>query len=366
MNTKNISDYDKIVGVSATALVTSGGLTILKQFIEYASQYENTFFYIFINGKIEHQGAHNIEYISVGDLSWVGRIIWDWKRIKTVCEELNIKTVISLQNTSLNVDCEQIIYLHQPLPFSEFKFSPWSLREFKLYLYQRFYKYFIFKYCNDVEFVVQTNWMKESIVCVPSVSGEKVHVIKPDIKLPFLKGTDLAGAKRKSFNLLYPATPLIYKNHYVLVEALSILKSMGAGNLKLIVTFEENEFPQFVELAKKNHVFEMVEFLGVVEYAELCKQYIDCDLLVFPSYVETLGLPLLEAACFGKRIVCSDLPYSRDVLSGYDGVSYVDYKSAQNWADTIMQYLDNDLDLPTPYKIAGSDGWKCFFERFGF
>ena len=42
------------------------------------------------------------------------------------------------------------------------------------------------------------------------------------------------------------------------------------------------------------------------------------SILVFPSYVETFGLPLLEARKSGTYILASDCSFSREILEGYE------------------------------------------------
>jgi len=53
------------------------------------------------------------------------------------------------------------------------------------------------------------------------------------------------------------------------------------------------------------------------------------SILVFPSYVESFGLPLLEAKLTGTYIIASDTPFCREILNGYDNVEFfeeMDYK----------------------------------------
>jgi glycosyltransferase involved in cell wall biosynthesis len=361
-------EYKTVVAVSATALTSSGGLTILKQFLEYASERNETFFYVYVNDERKLKPSGNIKFISVGRFSWLERIYWDWRGLRDKCGSLRIDYVLSLQNTSINIENEQIIYLHQPLPFTNFKFSLFSKADFKFFLYQKFYKFFIFKYCRaDTQFVVQTDWMKEAIVSEGKVLEGNISVIKPDINLPKCETNNSFTLKNDDYILLYPATPLVYKNHLLLIDVLNILSGLKMSKeVKLLVTFNKDDYPEFVNKASKLQVLHMIKFLGVIEYGELCKEYVSCDLLIFPSYVETLGLPLLEAACYGRKIICSDLPYSRDVLMGYDAVDFVQYDSSEKWAESIKRVLGSESEV-IPFKHNDKEnGWKYFFEKFNF
>ncbi len=50
------------------------------------------------------------------------------------------------------------------------------------------------------------------------------------------------------------------------------------------------------------------------------------DLLVFPSLVESFGLPLVEAMANGCPIIAADLPYAHDVLADA-GIYFNPYES---------------------------------------
>ncbi|EFN8643873.1 glycosyltransferase family 1 protein, partial [Escherichia coli] len=169
--------------VSATALASGGALTILKQFIKHASQNSNDYI-MFVSAGLELPVCDNIIYIENTPKGWLKRIYWDWFGCRKFISEhkINVKKVISLQNSSLNVPYEQIIYLHQPIPFSKVDSFLKNITSdnVKLFLYKKFYSYFIFKYVNaNTTIVVQTNWMKKGVLeqC-DKISTERVLVIK--------------------------------------------------------------------------------------------------------------------------------------------------------------------------------------------
>ncbi|EMP8241160.1 glycosyltransferase, partial [Enterobacter hormaechei] len=106
-----------------------------------------------------------------------------------------------------------------------------------------------------------------------------------------------------------------------------------------------------------------VEYLGVLSYTDLQKMYAKATLVVFPSYIESYGLPLIEAASLGKKIICSDLPYSRDVLSEYEGAIYVSYNSEEEWAQALYTALQQGSDYHyIKYENDNRSSWPQFFE----
>lgn len=355
--------------VNATALEKSGALTILRQFLDNASKDIVNNYLCFVPKGLCLEVNKNIKLIEVGKMSWIQRILWDSLKIKKYLNvnKISYNKVISLQNTTVNVNknAKQIVYLHQSLPFSSIKWSIFEKQQFKFFLYKHFYSFFIFMFANEeTTFVVQTQWMKDALVNKFNVNSKRIYVIKPDIILPSM----LQGVLNKSHEkkLLYPATPLFYKNHRVIVEAFNILKSkFGFNNIKFQVTFSPEDYRIFNHDVKRYGLGSNIEYLGVLPYDELIKRYQSSDLILFPSYIETFGLPLAEAATLGKPIICSDLEFSREVLNGYSGALYVEYNNSMEWAKAIKLMLEqesaNDCRF-IKYKYDQSSSWKDFFQ----
>ncbi|MBW9461107.1 glycosyltransferase [Kluyvera sp. EC_51] len=352
--------------VSATALESSGALTILRQFIEHASNDSHDFI-IFVPSSLDLPEYKNIVYVKTSPKNWIKRIYWDWfgcgKFLKR--ESIKVKLVICLQNSSLNVPYQQIIYLHQPIPFSEFSLSlrNLTLNDLKLFLYKKFYALFIFKFINDQTiFVVQTEWMKLGVLkkCT-GLNIEQVVVLKPDLKL----ASELINENLIHKNtLLYPATALSYKNHIVILKSLVILKEKyHINDIKFQVTFDKGMYKTFDRYISKYSLSDNIEYLGFISYSELQQRYHRVAVIVFPSYIESYGLPLIESASLGKQIVCSDLPYARDVLENYEGVSFVKYDDESHWAHSIYNALIIKSHTQIrPYENDTRSSWPHFFD----
>lgn len=66
----------------------------------------------------------------------------------------------------------------------------------------------------------------------------------------------------------------------------------------------------------------------------------DARLLLFPSYLEGFGLPIIEAFRVGTPVVASDTPIIRELYG--DAVEYVDPHSAQDIARGIARVYSNE------------------------
>ncbi|MFH0288643.1 glycosyltransferase [Vibrio owensii] len=350
--------------VNATALRASGALTILKQFLDKAENTSNKYIVFISDDVVLERSYKNVIIKRLAPKGWLRRIYWDFigfdNRIKSL--DVNIDKVISLQNTTVNTRLPQIIYLHQPIPFSNVKFSMTNISGFKLSLYKWFYSYFIFLFSrSDTRFFVQTKWMKEAVCSGFNIEESRVYISKPDINLPILTRFD-SGLKKNVTTYIYPATYLPYKNHIVLIKALSLTKKEihSGEKVTLQVTLKEDEFQKLHSLAKKYGVSSQIQNLGVLKYEDLLEKYMQSDGLLFPSFLETYGLPLVEAAALGKRILCSDLPYARDVLEGYEGVDYIPHNNPRAWAEKIRT---EKSEVTYIWEAPNRPTWDNFFNN---
>ncbi len=66
-----------------------------------------------------------------------------------------------------------------------------------------------------------------------------------------------------------------------------------------------------------------VKFVGRLNQNEMVNMYKQ-SILIFPSYIETIGLPLIEAKTLGRQIVAADCEYAHEALGDYDNVVYFD------------------------------------------
>ena len=208
--------------------------------------------------------------------------------------------------------------------------------------------------------------MKDALCATSNIEKSNIHVIRPDVSFPLVSNQNFFYKETSSEQiLLYPATPYFYKNHMLIIEALKILKAKGRlTNLKFQVTFSEKNYPKFVKEVKVSGLSAYIDYLGFIPYEDLISKYQAADIILFPSYVETYGLPLAEGASFGKPVLCSDLAFSRDILSDYQGAFFLDYKDPHVWAKaidlTLKKVEENSMECGE-FKFKPSLTWKDFF-----
>ncbi|WP_286033946.1 glycosyltransferase [Fusobacterium necrogenes] len=322
----------KTIVVNNPAAKEGGALTILKNFLEtiYNSKCNNKF-YIFVSlEKLKKFEKENIKIIVIGKQNFEQRVIWDNYGLKKYLKVNNIEPdlFLSIQNTGVNLpkNILQLLYYHQPLPISEKKWNFFKREERKYWFYKNIYPFFIKQYLNRVDkVIVQTEWIKEGFSKKFNYKIDNIVLDKPIIKIPDIDKIEIIP--KNKFRIFYPAAPLIYKNHKVIIESLGELKKEVPNlneKLECIFTFSSGENLKLDKLIKKYQLENIVKLIGKIPYEKVLCYYKSSDLMIFPSYIETLGLPLIEAQYFNLVILVLDLPYTRELLERYNNFSIFD------------------------------------------
>lgn len=96
--------------------------------------------------------------------------------------------------------------------------------------------------------------------------------------------------------LFYPANFWPHKNHKILFRSLRTLRSFGIKKLKLVLTGQPPANQKYFKwLIRKYGLKGQVIHLGYVDGADMPSLYWGALALVFPSYFEGFGIPILEA-----------------------------------------------------------------------
>lgn len=357
--------------VNSTAARSSGALSILNQFVSHIPEDDGNRYYLFVDTHYkETVQQSNVVYVHLDTISWRKRILWDefglkrWVRKNALSPDL----IISLQNTGVNYgkNIPQLIYYHQVLLLSGKKWHFYKKEERLFFIYKRFYPFFVARSLHrNTSVVLQIPSSKTVFVRKFKIPVERVHVIPPEVQSINYDEVAIRPFTDGKRHFIYPATPLLYKNHKVLLQALHELKKSDEEvfrEVKLHFTLKEDNALGLKNTAEELGVADAVSFEGVLPFKQLLAYYKSMDALLYPSFIESFGLPLLEAAGAGIAIVASDLPYVHDVIGEYEGVSYVDYADCKGWALAIAALCRQEQKRYPSFRYpAEKGGWDDFF-----
>ena len=71
--------------------------------------------------------------------------------------------------------------------------------------------------------------------------------------------------------------------------------------------------------------------------------YNNCDIVVFPSRLETWGLPISEAKILNKPLLVADLPYAHETVGDYNQVAFIPYNDPIAWSNIFFKILNNSF-----------------------
>jgi glycosyltransferase involved in cell wall biosynthesis len=323
------------IAVLDVAADYGGAYTILKQHVEEAAQDKaNRYVFILSVGKFQNTANSDFLYFPWVKKSWFHRLYFDRFVIQRVIRNLDVDAILSLQNiTVAGVSIPQTLYLHQPLPFEKIRFSLFENPKF--WVYQNIIARMIFKSVKQAKVViVQSKWMRDACVRITHESEDKFKIIPPTI--PNIQCAYQPGTQPLFF---YPASAYSYKNHKTIIEAVELLKKRGMENYRVVLTLKGNEAKYLLALRQRSDQADLpIDWIGSIPLEEVYRYYAK-SILLFPSSIETFGLPLLEARNAKCPIIASDRVFSREILEGYTAASFFDPRDASKLADLMSDFI---------------------------
>ncbi|MTI83651.1 MAG: glycosyltransferase family 4 protein [Firmicutes bacterium] len=337
--------------VNDIAAGSGGALSILKSFYNYLvnteKRKENEWIFLLSDKYIEETDNIRVLVLNNVKKSWISRLKFDLYKGKSFMSQLNPDVIFSLQNTiTFGMKCPQVLYMHQSIPFQKVKkFSFFKSEERILAIYQHFISKIIIESIKKADItIVQTNWIKDAVVNSTNISSQKIKVVFPP-QQDYIKFKKNSVFESKSF--FYPAGNNKYKNHQCIYDACTILREKGITDYTISLTIE----------GEKNN--KNISYLGKIPF-ELTMEKYNTSTLLFPSYIETVGLPLIEARQMGTIILAADCPFSREALDGYENAYFFNpflpkelaYLMYQVLSGEIIRKSENNLEIKT------ENSWK--------
>jgi glycosyltransferase involved in cell wall biosynthesis len=339
--------------VNDIAASVGGALTILESFHRYVRDFDQDNEWVFLLGSDLLDDSAHIRSVVLPDVksSWLRRFVFDLISGRRLIAPLKPDVVFSLQNTyTYGLRCPQVVYVHQPLPFQQSKnFSLWRRQERPWAIYQHVIGAIIKQSIRRADHVfVQTEWMREAIREQVGIANDRVESVLPDLddlSAYKFEGTLDAGA------FFYPTASAPYKNNDCIFAACRFLREQGVVDFKVTMTIEATS-------AEPN-----VIPIGRVPREQVLET-LSRSTLIFPSLIETYGLPLAEARALGAVVLAADLPYAREVLDGYENAYYFDPASPNQLAGLMRTVITGTIvrfraahDAEVPGLDAGIIAW---------
>lgn len=139
---------------------------------------------------------------------------------------------------------------------------------------------------------------------------------------------------------LYPAQFWAHKNHYVIVQAIKILRDKYEKQVFINFIGSDKGNQKYIQsLVEQLQLSDQIKFLGFVSDQEKKKLYETSKALIYSSFSGPENLPPLEALNFGLPIIYPDFPGAREQLGTMP--IYFDPTSAKSLVGAIRKFEKN-------------------------
>lgn len=315
-----------------------GALTVLEEYYKDACKdKENE--YVFVISRPKLQEKENVKILKFPWIkrSWLHRLFFDHFVAPQLVKSFKADKVLSLQNILIpRVKVSQSLLVHNALPFSCYK-VPLHFDKL-LWVYQNILDKMMKRSIQRAdEVIVQNQWMKNYFVKILQLKEDKITVLPTKPRIPVKASFEETMDTLSTF--FYPAGPASFKNHKVILDACYRLKREGYWHFRVLFTIKGNEnkyAAKILQLAKDKKL--PVEFIGPIARHRVYDYY-SKSVLIFPSHIETVGLPLVEAAQHNTPILCADYSYAHEMLGDYQNVYYFNALSAEELKKAMEHML---------------------------
>jgi glycosyltransferase involved in cell wall biosynthesis len=166
----------------------------------------------------------------------------------------------------------------------------------------------------------------------------------------------------------FPTFPRPFKNIELICEAVKLMLLQNNNSFKVIITIDGSENNYAKSIFNKYNNISNISFIGLIDRNSVYNQYAKCDFLIFPSKLETWGLPISEFKQFHKPMLVSNLPYAKETVGDYQFVNFFDVNNPEQLASLMVSFLNNEVSYDKTasicYEEPFSEDWDKLFNSF--
>ena len=354
--------------ISAVNIRRGGTLTVLRECLQYLSGRPDLCVTALVHNHslCDFPGIRFIE-IPWSVQSWLKRLKCEYRTMKEISKQIPETDLwLSLHDTTPHVKAKrQAVYCQTSFPFLRVHLRDFRM-DMKIPLFALFtkYAYKINVHKNDY-LIVQQNWLREGFSKMLHIDTGQFVVAPPRFKTADIKDT----SREESVPVfLFPASPDCHKNFESLCKAAELLeKELGPNSFMLVLSIKGDENKYASWLYKKWGHVPSIDFHGYLSKEELYGYYGKAACLLFPSRVETWGLPISEFKPTGKPMILADLPYAHETAAGAEKVAFVPACDARAWAKQMELVICKKTTnfariMPIRYEAPFAPGWEALFD----
>jgi glycosyltransferase involved in cell wall biosynthesis len=369
----------KNIVLSAINFFEGGPLSVLKDCLTFlnTSAYVDQYNFIALVHKKslfdQNEYAH-ITFIEFpkSRTSYVYRLYYEYIYLKNLAKEHNVFFWLSLHDMTPSIgNVSQAVYCHNPSPFNTI-----NVRDIYVQPTQFFFRLF-YKYLYQINIkknkyvIVQQLWIKHRFETMFNLNGSQIITAPPEI--PKISASYVAQSNKEMESkedskkmFFFPTFPRPFKNIEVICEAIKLVVANNNKNVHVVITIDGSENTYAKTIVEKYKHIEAIQFIGLIKREAVYDYYSQCDGLIFPSKLETWGLPISEFKQFHKPMFVSDLPYAKETVGDYDRVCFFNPDDPIQLSELIIQGMEDrwvfDQTVAVAYEEPFVRGWNELFE----
>lgn len=357
----------KIV-ISGVNMVEGGIFTILDNCLQKIEKYNEVKNYEII-ALVHDKSVFNYPSITFFEFPkskkyWIYRIYYEYFYFKQLSKKWQPYIWFSLHDITPNVICErQFVYCHNPNMFYKPSAKEWYL-DYKMGIFGIFYKYlYQVNIKKNVNVFVQQHWIKD--IFEKKFKINNVIVSKPEFTEDITnEKIDLDASK---IHFMFPSTAKYFKNYEIIFDAIAILNRDILNKIQIHFPIIVGSNIQYAKnIFRKHKTNPAFQFLLSLKRKKLLKYYNSIDCLIFPSKLETWGLPISEAKSYQKPMLVANLAYAKETVGDYKNVSFFDVNNPQQLANLITQFVEKNIIFEGnkyPYGDENTiSSWETMFD----
>ena len=326
-------------GVNFTGM---GPLTVFKDAIaSLAEEYSDTYEIIALVHRASLFDIPDVNFMEYPEVktSWLRRLRFEYFECRRISEKLKPHLWFAMHDMTPNVRATiRAVYCHNPSPFYPFRIQE-MLLDWKFGLFTLLYRFLYGINIRSNDFVVvQQDWMRTQFRSRYGV--RKVVVAHPSVDdLEISRGEQVEPSAHARYRFFYPAYPRTFKNIEQILRAARKLEHGGFDQFEVWLTMNGSETRYAAGIVREFSDLTTVKWLGVLPRAEVMRRYGEADCLVFPSKLETWGMPITEFKATGKPILAANLPYAHETVGKYDRVAFFDTENIEELEDLMRKTI---------------------------
>ncbi len=190
--------------------------------------------------------------------------------------------------------------------------------------------------------VVWTEGEAEHMMTQFGLPRDKFNIVPPGVDTDCFSFTPIASEQNTKSTILYVGRLDALKGVDLLLDAFAIIATQIPDvDLQIVGGGSADEFRRVLGRIASLRLADRIKLPGVLPQSELPKIYSDAACIVAPSFHETFGLAVLEAAACGTPAIAADVDGLRSIVDDGNTGYLIREREPTLYAEKISEIVEN-------------------------